>query len=156
MMKLFSPSLAAALLIAGFAGFGSAQSPAPDDRTAELLKKVEDLEKSLSAVKSELAQAGLVGPASVAPATAPAPAPEAPVTTAQPVSGLAQNDNHSLGPLQFRGYSDFGFGRPLFEKLPPRGLPGSTQSFTLGDFDLFVSGHLGEHLSMLGEALITS
>src|SRR3954471_15986534 len=106
MMKLFSPSLAAALLIAGFAGFGSAQSPAPDDRNAELLKKVEDLEKSLSAVKAELAQRGLVAAAPVSPATTPAPAPETGSTAAQLASGISQNDSHTLGPLQFRGYSD--------------------------------------------------
>jgi hypothetical protein len=156
MKSLLSPPLAAALLIAGFAALGAAQTPAPDDRNAELLKKVEDLEKSLSAVKAELAQRGLMAAAPVSPAATPAPAPESGSTAAQLASGISQNDSHTLGPLQFRGYSDFGIGRPLFEKLPPGGLTGTTQSFTLGDFDLFVTARLNDHLTMLGEALITS
>jgi len=58
--------------------------------------------------------------------------------------------------LLFRGYSDFGYGRPLFEKRPEGGLRGSTNFFTLGDFDLFVSAQISDRLSVLGEALITS
>jgi hypothetical protein len=150
-----------ALLAAGFAGRAFAQTP-PDQRTAELLKKLEDLETNLAAIKAELAQRGLVGPSSVAPSAAltGGSAPQASSEALAAASAIAADtspaDYHTLGPLEFRGYSDFSFGRPSFETLPSGGLPGSPQSFSLGDFDLFVNSRLTGHLSMLGELLITS
>lgn len=130
-----------------------AQNAVADPATAALIKRVADLEKSLAELKAEL-----VG--RTATTSAPVAAPVLPESVAAQAAAAsvpqAADEGHTLGPLQFRGYTDFGFGRPLFEKLPPGGVPGSTQSFTVGDFDLFVNAPIGEHLSVLGEVLVTS
>jgi hypothetical protein len=159
--KALSPLFVAALLVAAATGPLAAQNPVPDDRTAELLKKVQALETSLAAIKAELAQRGLTPPAvpAAAPAAAPAPAPAPTLASAldDPTAAAdAPSDNHTLGPLQFRGYSDFSFGRPVFSTLPATGLAGSMESFSLGDFDLFVNARMSDHLSVLGELLVTS
>ena len=157
-------AIALPLLLIGLQTASSAQT-APDAATATLLKKVESLENSLAIVKAELAQRGLISTVSPAPVVTSAPSPTAtaavaPILDAESAAILAADntthDNHTLGPLSFRGYSDFGFGRPLFEKRPEGGLRGSTNSFTLGDFDLFVSAQISDRISVLGEALITS
>ncbi len=157
-------SVAALLPVAGllacFAGQSWAQSSVSDDRTTELVKKIQQLEADLAAIKAELAKS--TTPAAIAmprAPVAPAPAPTAPADAAA-LAALApdasQGDEHTLGPLEFRGYSDFSFGRPIFSALPAGGLAGSTTSFSLGDFDLFVNARIGSHLSVLGELLITS
>ena len=148
--KLFCAALLMPLLLVGFEGPSDSRSPGLDDITASLRKRVEELEKSLAALKTELSRQNPV------PA-APIPAAMAPTDPAVAAAyDPAPQDSHTLGPLQLRGYSDFGFGRALFEKQPPAGLAGSANGFTLGDFDLFASAQISERLSMLGEALITS
>jgi hypothetical protein len=155
----------ACLLIFASAIGAPAQNPAQDASTAALLQRVEELERSLASIKAELAQRSATAPGSVtalgsvtapgsvtALAAAPAVPPAAPLVAALP----PEDDSHTLGPLQFRGYSDLGFGRALFEKMPSSGLAGSPQSFTIGDFDLFVTSKINSHLTFLGEALITS
>ncbi len=149
--KVLSWLFAATLLLAGTA---AAQTSAPDERTAQLQKKVEDLEASLAAIKAELAQSSAAVAAPAIPATPPSPAPAVAPDAALAAAG--QSDEHTLGPLEFRGYSDFTFGRPIFSALPPGGLAGSSQSFNLGDFDLFVNTRMGDHLSALAELLVTS
>ncbi len=84
------------------------------------------------------------------------PTPDAAQQTAALVADAPAGDEHTLGPLEFRGYSDFTFGRPMFSTLPAGGLAGSSQSFSLGDFDLFVNARLNDHLTVLGELLVTS
>jgi hypothetical protein len=161
-------TLLAFLLCGGLAQSARAQAPPPDDRTAELLKRIQDLEASLAAVKAELAEISRKTPAT-APVAAAAPATPSPSVTAPPATPAPdgataaplaadepQNGEHTLGPIEFRGFSDFTFGRPIFSALPAGGLAGSTESFSLGDFDLFVNARLGSHLSVLGELLITS
>ncbi|HEX3745510.1 MAG TPA: hypothetical protein VHW09_16315 [Bryobacteraceae bacterium] len=106
--------------------------------------------------------AALTPPSATAPVepAGSAPAPQTPAADAAVLAAItpdtAQGDEHTLGPLEFRGYSDIGFGRPIFSTLPSGGLAGSTQSFSLGDFDLFVNARMGNHFSVLGEMLITS
>lgn len=127
----------------------TAQTIGPDQTASDLARRVAELEKSLASLKSELA--------SRAAAPAPAATPPAAVDVAAvPVDAPASDENHTLGPLQFRGYADFGYGRPLLEKLPPGGLTGSTHSFTAGDFDLFVNAPIGQHFKLLSEVLVTS
>lgn len=164
--RLLSPLVAGALVWTSYAGAAVAQSITPDSRMEQLTKKVQQLEADLTAIKAELAQRtapATTSPrapaATVAPASAaePAAAPVQPaVDAASLLTETGQTSQHELGPLEFRGYSDFGFGRPIFSALPSGGLPGSTTSFNLGDFDLFVNARLGEHFSVLGELLITS
>jgi hypothetical protein len=165
--RLLSPLVAGALVWASFAGSAAGQSSTPDSRIEQLTKKLQELEADLAAVKQELAQRAVSASASpvvpaapvVAPAApavqTPAPVPSAPDASAL-LADTSQSNEHTLGPLEIRGYGDFGFGRPIFSALPAGGLTGSTSSFNLGDFDLFVNTRLGEHFSVLGELLITS
>jgi hypothetical protein len=149
------------LLISATVAVGLAQSPDPQATNAALLNKVEELERSLAAIKAEMTGRPPAAPAE-APRTAPAASSPAPVPAAMAPApadvpaAAVKDDNHTLGPLQFRGYSDLGFGRAPFEKLPPGGLTGSTHSFTTGDFDLFVTSQINDRLSFLAESLITS
>jgi hypothetical protein len=144
---------AASLMATALAIPGWAQSATPDPETVALSRKIEALERALADVKADLARRP--GAASLAPAASPIPAPAAipePVVSALPVEA----DSHTLGPIQFRGYSDFTYGRPVFSTLPEGNLTTTTNGFSLGDFDLFTTAKIGNHLSMLGELLITS
>jgi hypothetical protein len=137
---------------------GPAQSSAPTDpETLALARKIEALERALAEVKAELAQrpnATSIPSASPVPAQAALP----PATISDPMlAGMpADSDAHTLGPLQFHGYSNFSYGRSPFDKLPPGNLSNSTNSFSMGDFDLFATARIGSHFSMLSELLITT
>lgn len=146
-----------ALAMMGDAGRLSGQ--ASSDPNAALMKKVEELEKSLAALRAEIGARNTVGSEefrTVAPTPPPVAKAAPPASIAAVVSSDDSADNHVLGPLEFRGYGDFGYGRAPFEKLGPTGLAGSTHSFTLGDFDLFVNSRISDRLSVLGEVLVTS
>jgi hypothetical protein len=93
-----------------------------------------------------------------APPAASTPGPQAVADTATADASGADSFDHShaLGPVQFEGFSDFDYGRNWFENLPPTGLGGSPQSFSVGDFDLLTNTRIAEHWSMLGEVLVTS
>ncbi len=164
--KAVGALLPVVILFACFAGQSWAQSSVSDDRTAELVKKIQQLEADLAAIKAELATSytmlqqrstavALCTRRQLLPAATTAPADDAAALAAL-APDTSQGDEHTLGPLEFRGYSDFSFGRPIFSTLPAGGLTGSTTSFSLGDFDLFVNARIGSHLSVLGELLITS
>jgi hypothetical protein len=118
----------------------------------QLLKRIDQLEATQKQMQEQLnkgaapAQTATVERAQLVPA-----AEEAPAEQSTDASGA-----HVLGPVQFRGFSDFNYGQAWFEKLPPGGLKGSPRSFTSGDFDLFTNTKLSEHWSMLGEMLVTS
>jgi len=130
-------------------------SAAPDAETQELSRRVAALESALADVKAELARRSAAEPtASATPAVAvpTAPPPDLEAAVALPV----EDNSHTLGPIQFRGFSDFTYGRPVLSTLQNTNLVNSTNGFSLGDFDLFTTAKLGEHFSMLGELLITS
>ena len=147
--------LTLALIGLAFPCLSPAQTADSDAATAALLKRVAELERSLVEVKAELnAHSAPVAPVTVvAPQALPA-AESAPV--AAPVDTSSQEEGHTLGPIQFRVFTDFNFGRPTVDNLPVGGLPGSTQSFGVGDFDLFVNSNIGAHMRVLSEVLVTS
>src|SRR6266481_4752941 len=93
---------------------------------------------------------GAAAPAAQPPEAATTPPPETVET--QPEALLA----HVLGPVQLHGFSDIDYGRAWFEKLPPGGQKGSTNSFNVGDFDLYSNTQLSDSWSMLGEKLVSS
>jgi hypothetical protein len=119
----------------------SAQAPqndSPKDKTTieRLAEQVEALQVQLKHVQEQLAQmSGETPPAPIA-SSAAANAQEA-VKPVEPVTDAlvpaTDDEGHKLGPFQMRGFSDMGFGRPLFEKMPEAVLKGSTHSFTIGD-----------------------
>src|ERR1051325_7781359 len=95
-------ALAVTLLVAP----GAAQTVSPE--SADLARRVAELEKNLASLKAELASRG-TAPATPVAISGPAAADAA---TPSPVADASsKDDGHTLGPLQFRGYSDFGFGR---------------------------------------------
>ncbi|HTC89299.1 MAG TPA: hypothetical protein VK686_13420 [Bryobacteraceae bacterium] len=138
----------------------AADVEAPGDKDVPvraLLKRIEELEASQKQMQQTIDQ--LKGPTLSQPVAQPVPQPTPVVEqVSSDVPGDAPDDTHvtSLGPLKLQAFSDFEFGRPWFENLPPRGLSGTTNSFTVGDFDLFTNTRISDHLNVLGELLVTS
>jgi hypothetical protein len=119
-----------------------------------LLKRIEEMEASQKQMQQTIDQLRGAAPAqSLVPPVAQstsAPVPE-------PAAEQTEDDHvTSLGPLKLQAFSDFEFGRPWFEKPPPGGLAGTTNSFGVGDFDLFTNTRISDHLNVLGELLVTS
>jgi len=146
--------MASAMLLVGLCGrmvqAQSAPAAEQDPVIERMQKRIDDLEASQKQMLEALNKLGLAATSAPAPIEA-APVPVEPVETA-PETPIA----HVLGPIQFHGFSDINFGRPWFEKLPAGGLKGSTQSFNVGDFDLYTNTQLSENWSMLGEMLVSS
>ncbi|MGA2741681.1 MAG: hypothetical protein ABSG65_30120 [Bryobacteraceae bacterium] len=167
-------SICGALVFAlcGAAAGQTAQPAAASDGNAmeRMAQRVEELQNELNQLKEQIAKsraASDTAPASPVPASPAAvantavaaqpaepPAPPAPPEEAQ--ADDDQSTSHKLGPFRMQGFSDITFGRPVFNVLPNGVLYGSTNSFSLGDFDLFVTAKLSEHLSYLAELLVTS
>jgi hypothetical protein len=157
-----------ALISATPAGAQTAGQAETAAESAALIRRVAELELALSEIKAELARR----PAGVQDtAAAPATTATLSASTAQPAAqpndavssnrdpepdNRADNEVQKLGPLEFRGYGAMSFGRPVFSNLPPTGLAGSPQSFSIGDFDLFVNAQLNDHVRIISELLITS
>ena len=151
-----------AWLLAAAIGFAPAMAraadvEAPGDKDVPvraLLKRIEELEASQKQMQQTIDQLK-GGPTLSQPVAQPVAQP-APVV--EQASSDAPDDTHvtSLGPLKLQAFGDFEFGRPWFQSLPPGGLVGATNSFTVGDFDLFTNTRISDRLSVLGELLVTS
>jgi hypothetical protein len=133
-----------------------AQLGGQDFNPALLLQKIEEMEATQKRMQAQIDR--LTAQVAATPAATPAP-----VVVASPAEESvaadtlnASSSGHVLGPVEFRGFSDIGYGRAWFEKLPPGGLSGTPRSFNVGDFDLFVNTRISEHWSVLGEMLVTS
>jgi len=153
---LAAPWLLAAALGSAPALAQTADSESPGIRDVPvqaLLKRIEELEASQRQMQQKIDQ--LTGPTirTTPPEPAPAPAP-----VVEQAADNASDEGHvtTLGPLKLQAFGDFEFGRPWFAQVPPGGFAGSTNSFTVGDFDLFTNTRISDHLSVLGELLITS
>ena len=154
-----------AWLLAAAIGFApamvrAADVEAPGDKDVParaLLKRIEELEASQKQMQQTIDQ--LKGPTLSQPVAQPVtqPAPVVEQVSSDAPSDAA-DDTHvtSLGPLKLQAFGDFEFGRPWFENLPHGGVAGTTNSFTVGDFDLFTNTRISDHLNVLGELLITS
>jgi hypothetical protein len=132
-----------------------------DKKIDMLLQKINDLETAQKVMQEKIdrlsAEPKVAGPAPAPDQpTPPAPVPVAAVGEAGKDSDNASEQYHTLGPLQFQGFSDFSYGKGWFDVLPPGGLGPSMQSFSLGDFDIFTNTRISEHWSVLGELLVTS
>jgi hypothetical protein len=135
-----------------------------------LLKRIEELE-ALQKQMQQRMDLMMTHPAAATPAgpsaetVAPPPrAPSVPVAESvaavgpEAVSTDTASDPgmHTLGPVQFSGFTDFSYGRAVFENLPPGGLSGSSSGFGIGDVDLFTNTRIAENWSLLAELLFTS
>lgn len=151
------------ILLAGMPAFAQSDSDAVKQQAAiidRLLKRIDDLEASQQRMQAKIDQ--LTGQSSTTASVAIQPTAAVPTVASvaepavQQVADDADEHVHRLGPVEFRGYSDFDYGRAWFEKQPAKGLPGSPNSFNIGDFDLFTNTRISDHWSVLGELLITS
>ena len=126
----------------------------------QLLSRINQLEASQKQMQEKLEKLA-TRTQEAAPATTPTPAPASAVAaeTPPPVEEptTQEPEAHVLGPIQFNGFADFNYGRPPTSTLPPgTGLVGSTNSFNIGDFDLFVNSRISERWSVVGEMLVSS
>ena len=105
----------------------TAASPASqEDINKQLLDRIRELESEVKDLKDKQATA------------APAPAPEPPIETPRP---------HVVADrLKLQIFGDVGF-QATNQK-------GTTNSFRLGSFDMFMTSRLSDHVSALGELVI--
>jgi hypothetical protein len=126
-----------------------------DPTIERLLKKIEEMEAVQKRMQEKL-DSLTAGPSATQQGAGTAVSPAVAAELVQADAGDVSAGDHSLGPVTFRGFTDFDYGRPWFEKLPAGGLIGSPNSFNIGDFDLFANARISEHWSVLGEMLVTS
>ena len=116
----------------------TADAEAPGDKDVPvkaLLKRIEELEASQRQMQQKIDQ--LTAASTSQSPVQPRPA-VAPAAVVEQAADNASDEEHvtTLGPLKLQAFGDFEFGRPWFEQIPPGGLVGTTNSFTVGDFDL--------------------
>ncbi|HEY1758549.1 MAG TPA: hypothetical protein VGG72_24475 [Bryobacteraceae bacterium] len=153
-----------AILSSCFLGTPAIAQQTSDPQTMEqLLKRLSELEARLKEVEARNPPAP-----TGAPAAAPAVAPGEPVSAAVSAADQAEANailqqaasgnatGHTFGKMSIVGFSDFTFGRPLEENLPPGGVAGSSNSFTMGDLSLFITSQLTPKVSFYSEALFTA
>lgn len=148
-------SIAIFLVTATFAGTThlAAQptaQPFTEKQVQDLLQRLSQAEARIQSLESKLAPQ----PAA-APQGTPSAEPADPTNAAPPSTGmLAAMMDHSahdaampVGPnLQIRGFGDFTYAAS--------NLKGATNSFTLGQFDLFMSSKLSQHWNFIAESVI--
>jgi hypothetical protein len=136
----------------------AADSEAPGEKDVSvkaLLKRIEEMEASQKQMQQTIDQLRGAQPL-VQSAVPPAPPPVPPAAEQETDNASEEGHVTTLGPLKLQAFGDFEFGRPWFAQVPPGGFVASTNSFTVGDFDLFTNTRISDHLNVLGELLITS
>jgi hypothetical protein len=143
-------------------GYAQEQSaPADTDTIKTLLQRVQELESEVKDLHSQVqalsaAQASEKQPAAPVAAaqpvaSAPAPAPPAVQATTSMVDGMqmsgSSNESIFHSPrLNLRGYGDVDWNAS--------DLKGSTNSFVLGQFNLFITSRVSQHATFLAETVI--
>src|SRR4051794_36175404 len=123
-----------ALVIITLATSAVAQQPSSQDVVA-LLKRIDELEqrvKTLEAQKTE----------SIAPASAPVAEELTPVMAHQ----MGASPDKGFGHMTMRGFADVGW-------IGTKSSGTSTNSFVLGQFDLFISSRLSDRMSVIAETV---
>jgi hypothetical protein len=120
------------------AGAQQPASPSPEERELiqQLLRRVDELEAEVKALKAERAK-------SPSPATAPVLPPGEAPGGEHPIGAPLPEEEHRL---QIRGFSDIDFSTSNRK--------GSTSSFTLGQLDLFITSRLSDKFSVLNENVV--
>jgi hypothetical protein len=139
--------LTTSLLMTLFAGSSPAQETAPmDAETAKaLLQRVKDLESEVNLLKAQMQALGapsgnVTANASTTPANSGSPA------TPHEVMPGHSPDSNSAPRLQLRGYADVGWNTSDQKA--------STNSFALGQFNLFITSRLTDKASFLSETVV--
>jgi hypothetical protein len=138
--------LSASVLMALFAGLSPAQETATiDAETAKaLLQRVKDLESQVSLLKAQMQ--GLSASAGTAPGAAPVSTASGPPPAQPEVMPGHGADSNGAPRLQLRGYADVGWNASDQK--------GSTNSFALGQFNLFITSRLTDKASFLSETVV--
>ncbi len=149
----------ALLLTVSLSRFGAAQETAApiDAETAKaLLQRVKDLESEVNTLRSQMqilmAKSGPEKPGGEKPAVEAAvaatpPTAKPPVDTSSPMPMPGRSaDNGSSPRLRLRGYGDVSWNA--------KDQKGATNSFTLGQFNLFITSRLTDKASFLSETVI--
>ena len=142
-----------------------------EKRLAESERRIEALEKRLAATGPATAAAAAAAPVAAVPSnppSVPAAVPETPIpadTTTNAAMGHNMEIPHGGPTLNIRGFFDFNFGtgsiaNPLIFPVASNGCetcgnpvtPPHT-AFQAGEFDLFITSKLSDHLTFLTEAV---
>lgn len=131
------------------------QAPTDKQIIEQLLRRLAEDEGRLLSLEARLgAAASGVATSGTAALAAPSPSDPSAAVALASMANMAAAMNHSghdspmgSGPgLQLRGFGDFTY------KATDQG--GSTNGFTLGQFDLFMTSKLSEHWNFLAESVI--
>lgn len=154
----FRALVPAALLLCALPRQASAQDAAPsvDAQTVrDLLARVAQLEARVHSLEAEKAASAVAPPAvsasptmPAATATNPSPSngePLPPAETPQTASNSTMPMGIDSPHLQIRGFADV--------RYAASNLKGTTDSFALGQFNLFITSKLSDHFSVLSEAV---
>ncbi|PYT29727.1 MAG: hypothetical protein DMG57_10615 [Acidobacteria bacterium] len=114
----------------------------------QLIERVKQLEAEVRELKAQrAASASAPAQAVSAPATAAQPAPEpARPAPSQTMPDAMPGPSAGFAGMQFRGFSDV--------QYHASDLRGETHSFSLGQFNLFITSRLSDRLSVLAEAVV--
>lgn len=126
-------------------------APASNDHELiqQLLERVRQLESEVRQLRAAAAPAGTPSPATpaVAAATLPPAIPAAPPAPAAPADqGMHDMTLPGLPTMQFRGFSDIRYTNTGAKSVP--------STFTLGQFDLFVTSKLSDKFNVLAEIVV--
>jgi len=140
-----------------------AQTDATQPSPADLAKRIDDLEKELAALKSQMAAAPAAAPA---PAAAAAPAPAAAATSAPaPAAPAAPSIAGLLGPTTLSGFIDTYYGynanQPASRTTALRNFDINSSQFSLNMIELVAdkspdpaASHVGFHIALgFGQAM---
>ncbi len=127
----------------------SAGSDSDREIIQQLLERVKQLETEVRELKGEHADKTASNPDPAAkPASSETQARQAPVSSsqAQSMAAMGAEPTSSFGHMQFRGFSDISYHAS--------DLKGDTNSFALGQFNLFITSKLSERWGVLAEAVM--
>ena len=140
-----------------------AQADAAQPSPADLAKRIDDLEKELAALKSQMAAAPAAAPA---PAAAATPAPAAAATSAPaPAAPAAPSIAGLLGPTTLSGFIDTYYGynanQPASRTTALRNFDINSSQFSLNMIELVAdkspdpaASHVGFHIALgFGQAM---
>ncbi len=127
-----------------------AAAPGPDHEVIrQLLERVQQLEAEVQQLKTQLTAAGATAPAPAQPAVqaqAQPAASQTPSAATQMQMNMPDATMHGTPGMSFRGFSDIDY--------LASDLNGTTNSFALGQFNLFITSKLSDRLSVLAEAVL--
>jgi hypothetical protein len=137
--------LAALILILLCTGNAIAQQPVSSADVAALLKRIDELEQRVKTLEAQQSPAGTVAVSQLQLAVEAKPMQDE-MTTAM-AHDMVDSNRH-IGQLSIRGFADVGWGHT--------DRAGDTNSFHLGQFNLFITSRLSDNSSVIAETVFES